>query len=97
MEFLADTLILQSKDKIQRFVLNVQTISKVEYRDNDDTVVIRSLGEVIVGRALDDKYTLEVYASERSKEARLSFEITEDDDVRLMEYLKKNGFGPRKN
>jgi hypothetical protein len=97
MEFLVDTLVLQSRDKIKRFILNAEAISKVEYRDNDDTVIIHSLGEVIIGRALEDKYTLEVYPSTRSKEARLSFEITEEDDMRLMEYLKRYRFGPRKN
>jgi predicted membrane GTPase involved in stress response len=97
MEFLVDTLVISSTDKTKRFTLNPQTISRVEYRDNDDTVVIHSLGEIIIGRALEDKNTLEVYPSASCKEPRLKMEISEDDDMRLMEYLKKNGFGPRKN
>ncbi len=99
MEFLADTLILQSKDKLNRFVLNAQTISKVEYRDNDDTVIIRSLDEIIIGRAIRKSkgewiYTLEVYPSASSKEPRLKLEMTEEDDIRLIDYLKKYDFGP---
>lgn len=97
MEFLVDTLVISSTDKTKRFTLNPQTISRVEYRDNDDTIIIHSLGEVIISRALEDKNTLEVYPSAASKEARLKMEISEDDDVRLIEYLKKNGFRSRKN